>query len=30
VHLLIVTTVVVLGCFPALLMQWIESFYHMI
>jgi NADH-quinone oxidoreductase subunit N len=28
VHLLIATTVVVLGCFPALLLRWIESFYH--
>ena len=27
VHLMIAATVVVLGCFPALLMRWIESFY---
>ncbi len=27
VQLLIATVVVVLGCFPALLMRWIESFY---
>jgi NADH-quinone oxidoreductase subunit N len=26
--LLIAAAVVVLGCFPALLMRWIESFYH--
>jgi NADH-quinone oxidoreductase subunit N len=30
VHLLITTVVVVLGCFPALLMRWIESFYPVI
>jgi NADH-quinone oxidoreductase subunit N len=30
VHLLIVTAVVVLGCFPALLLRWIESFYPVI
>ncbi|MGO9317479.1 MAG: NADH-quinone oxidoreductase subunit N [Terracidiphilus sp.] len=30
VHLLIATTVVVLGCSPALLMRWIESFYLVI
>jgi NADH-quinone oxidoreductase subunit N len=28
VHLLIVTAIVVLGCFPSLLLKWIESFYH--
>jgi NADH-quinone oxidoreductase subunit N len=30
VHLLITTAVVVLGCFPALLLRWIESFYPVI
>jgi NADH-quinone oxidoreductase subunit N len=30
VQLLIVTAVVVLGCFPAPLIRWIESFYHVI
>jgi NADH-quinone oxidoreductase subunit N len=28
VHLLIAAAVVVLGCFPELLLRWIESFYH--
>jgi len=28
VHLMIATAVVVLGCFPALLLKWFESFYH--
>ncbi len=30
VHLLIITAIVVLGCFPSLLLKWIESFYHVI
>jgi NADH-quinone oxidoreductase subunit N len=30
VLLLIAAAVVVLGCFPALLLRWIDSFYHVI
>jgi NADH-quinone oxidoreductase subunit N len=30
VQLFIVTAVIVLGCFPALLLRWIESFYRVI